>query len=146
MTQFTNVSFPISYWSSLTPDTADIIVISGFPNQVQVGTYIIVDELSFDFSSAIEEPVSDPSVVAGQNFPNPASSSTFFPLTITSGSEITIYLYDVLGKEVKTTGYGFLSPGEHRLEISVADLPDGIYQYSIRGSDFINSGKLIVNK
>jgi hypothetical protein len=111
-----------------------------------VGSYLIVDELTFGFATSIDEPINYSSAVVGKNFPNPASSSTFLPLTLTKGSDIHSCLYDLLGNEVKTTSYGFLNPGEHTLEIFVADLPDGIYQYSIRGNDFINSGKLIVNK
>ena len=47
--------FPISYISSLTPDSATVMIIAGNFLGAQLGTEIIVDELSFNCLTGIDE-------------------------------------------------------------------------------------------
>lgn len=130
--QYTCIDFPIKYQSLLLPDSASIIIMSGLVGNTHVGTNIIVDELSFVFGVGINEQTNTSSVIVAQNFPNPASSSTSLPVKIPKGADVTLYLYDILGNELKKTNYGFLNSGEHNLIISLDDLPNGIYQIQLK--------------
>lgn len=141
---FTCFTFPIMYQSTLTPDTATITIMAGSSSNVQVGTEIIVDELSFDFSTDVTELTTQAMASLGQNIPNPAIGSTDFPLILNNGSETVLHLFDFLGKEVKTTPFGFLEAGNHNIHLSVDELSPGVYYCNIVGNNFTLSKKIIV--
>ncbi len=111
-----------------------------------MGTEIIVDQLSFDFSSSTDiKEFSDQEMASlGQNIPNPAVTSTSFPLQLNKGSTISLHLYDCLGNEVKSDSFGLLNAGNHNIVVSVNDLPSGIYQCCIMGDGFMLTKKIIV--
>jgi hypothetical protein len=62
----------------------------------------------------------------GQNYPNPAKGKTFIEVQFSS-PQATLTIYNVLGKQVD-----FLQI-EHsgKFVINVADLPDGVYMYTL---------------
>lgn len=143
--QFTCFTFPITYQSPLVPDSANIMVIAGKSGVTLVGTHIIIDDLTFGLSTDIEESIMPSSATLGRSFPNPASSSASLPLNLQKASEITLRIFDVLGKEVKAVSFGFLEKGDHLLDISLEDLPAGIYQYAVNGDGFSLADKITVN-
>ena len=49
----------------------------------------------------------------GNNFPNPFNSVTTIPVDVPSPSNITLIVYDMLGREVTTLYSGAIEPGRH---------------------------------
>ena len=49
----------------------------------------------------------------GQNFPNPFNPSTTIPVAVPENAEVTLKLYNILGREVKTIYAGRLDAGRH---------------------------------
>ena len=143
--QFECFTMPLSYLSSELPDSATIMIIAGDFGNAQIGTEIIIDEISFTCETGINETVIPESAIVGKNYPNPAGRSTSIPLKLNKGSTVTLHLFDVLGKEVKTISYGFLNAGENTLTLLVNDLAAGIYQCKIVGDNFTVTTKIAVN-
>lgn len=86
-----------------------------------------------------------------QNFPNPFNPSTMINYSIPNNSLVSIVIYDLLGREVKTLinteqnagNYQVLWNGDNNYGSKVSS---GTYFYSIRSSDFHQVRKMILLK
>jgi hypothetical protein len=81
-----------------------------------------------------------------QNFPNPFNPSTTIKFSIPKASDISIKLYDVLGREVKTLFTDKIEAGLHSLEFDASDLPSGVYFYSLGYEEYSLTKKLLLLK
>lgn len=83
-----------------------------------------------------------------QNFPNPFNPSTTIEFSIPAGAEINslvlIKLYDVLGNEVRTIFDEVKEPGNYKVIFNAADLPSGVYFYTLMTEDFSSTKKLML--
>ncbi len=74
-----------------------------------------------------------------QNFPNPFNPSTTIQFALPGQAEVTIKLYDLLGREVATLVNEEYQPGEYKLLFEAGELASGVYFYRIQAKD--SSGK-----
>jgi uncharacterized protein (DUF1501 family) len=75
--------------------------------------------------------------------PNPFREA--LDVTFTSGNErVLVSLFDGLGRQVKVVSDRLLSAGEHRLSISVADLPNGTYFVHLTLAGGVRTTKRVV--
>jgi hypothetical protein len=69
----------------------------------------------------------------GQNMPNPASTRTIIPYTLSEpGSQVVIQLLDTRGTVVATFDQGSREAGEHSATIDIATLTPGTYLYQLK--------------
>jgi hypothetical protein len=78
-----------------------------------------------------------PDFVLGQNFPNPFNSTTVIEYRLPSSSMVTVELFDVTGRPVRTLTSAFLPAGTHRIAWDGRNddgegLSSGVYAYRIR--------------
>ena len=81
-----------------------------------------------------------------QNYPNPFKSSTKISFVITENGHTSLIVYDILGNEVTTLVNGKKVAGEYELEFDAKGLPAGIYYYQLRGENYLQTIKMIINK
>lgn len=81
-----------------------------------------------------------------QNYPNPFNPSTTISYSLTSAGNVTLKIYDVLGKEVKALVHEYQASGQHKVVFRAADLPSGVYIYTLRAGAFTQSKKLMLLK
>lgn len=62
-----------------------------------------------------------------QNYPNPFNSSTVFTFTIKKRGEITLSIYNQLGKKVADLLHGEKEPGPYNISWQAGDIATGIY-------------------
>lgn len=75
-------------------------------------------------------------------YPNPASSIINFVINSYSVDIATIYLYDIYGTVIKT---GTIPIGSYRQVLHVADIPPGVYYWSISSeSGLFDKGLIII--
>ena len=79
-------------------------------------------------------------------FPNPFSSTTSFSLNLSDEQYVNIELNDMLGKKVATIYSGILPNGLHDFTINSHGLTDGVYLYRIQGTDFMETGKVVLKR
>ena len=138
-------------------------------NQPSSGTSIMIDvEISYDLDmgitnwdqskgnylfyntinpvGVINEDIVPDDFVLFQNYPNPFNPSTIIKYAIGSRQFITLRVYDVIGKEIKTLVDEELSAGEYRVVFNASELPSGIYFAQLRSGNFIQSKKMILLK
>jgi len=81
-----------------------------------------------------------------QNYPNPFNSKTNIRFSLPRNSFITLKVYDVLGREVRTLVSGIKSSGIHNVEFDASELNSGIYIYTLRSGEKSISRKMILIK
>ncbi|NOY77021.1 MAG: hypothetical protein GXO76_04035 [Calditrichaeota bacterium] len=85
----------------------------------------------FDVDTSAESPsVLPENFTLEQNYPNPVSAkngfSTTLQFTVSRPAQVNIYLYDVLGRRVRTLFQGKATAGENRVQANLRGLPAGM--------------------
>jgi hypothetical protein len=78
-----------------------------------------------------------------QNYPNPFNSTTNMSFTLPVQSEVSLQVFDALGKRVATLVAEELPAGQHRVSWN-ADLPSGVYFYKLQAGSFSDTKKLML--
>ena len=71
------------------------------------------------------------SFTMSQNYPNPVNGTTRFELNLNANSDVTVELYNVLGKLVKTETLNNLNAGSNVITLDLAGFNAGLYTYSV---------------
>lgn len=81
-----------------------------------------------------------------QNIPNPATGSTSVNFKIVKTNTVSLSVYDVTGKLMKTIDEGNLSSGMHTIIVETANLGAGIYFYTLTVGDQKMTKKMTIMK
>jgi len=84
--------------------------------------------------------------ILNQNYPNPFNPVTRITYTVPATSNISLVVYDVSGREIKTLVNGVETPGNYTVQFDGTDLSSGVYFYVISANNFIETKKLILLK
>jgi glucose/arabinose dehydrogenase len=80
----------------------------------------------------------------GQNYPNPTSGKTQIDFTVSQTSSVSIDVYDVTGRKIKSVLSGNVEQGDHTIELADLDkFADGSYFYKM---DVKQEGKLVYSE
>ena len=118
-----------------------------------VGTNGVILKTTSGGISWVEEERKPVSFMLSQNYPNPFSTTTTVPVQVKKNvqrnsrdNELTLSLYDLLGRKVKSIFTGALSPGEHEIAFDASNLQSGIYFVKALGLDDAQFIKVCVKK
>ena len=67
-----------------------------------------------------------------QNYPNPFNPSTILSYQIPSSGHISLKIYDILGKEIKTLVNQKQQAGNYEISFDAKNLPSGVYFYQLK--------------
>ena len=81
-----------------------------------------------------------------QNYPNPFNPTTIIKYEIPKTSLVTLKIYDILGRVVKTLVNEKESIGSYKVEFNASRLASGIYFYRIQAGDYVQTKKMILLK
>ena len=81
-----------------------------------------------------------------QNYPNPFNPSTTIKYQIPNAGNVTLKVFDILGREVTTLVDEFKNEGRYEVTFNASKLASGVYIYKIQSGDFVNSKKMILIK
>jgi uncharacterized protein (DUF1501 family) len=79
-------------------------------------------------------------------FPNPAKDKTTINFKVNSSYHVNIDLFNNSGKKIRAMVDGVYNPGEHMVEVDVADLAAGTYVYQMRTGFYKEAKKLVILK
>lgn len=82
----------------------------------------------------------------GQNYPNPFNASTKISFSLPDSRPVSLKVYDLLGREVRTLVNGQTPEGSHTVTFDGSELPSGIYFYRLKAGDFTNTKILTLLK
>ena len=83
-----------------------------------------------------------------QNYPNPFNPSTIIKYSIGQSSQVSIKVYNILGREVAVLMNEQKNPGEYELTFNSAkyNLASGVYFYKLSGGGFTSAKKMLLIK
>ena len=81
-----------------------------------------------------------------QNYPNPFNPITKIQYEIPVEGKVSIKVYDILGREIKTLLDNYLKPGKYEIEWNADNFVSGIYFYQLKANSFIQTKKMILLK
>ncbi|MEO8398309.1 MAG: T9SS type A sorting domain-containing protein [Ignavibacteriaceae bacterium] len=81
-----------------------------------------------------------------QNYPNPFNPTTTITYSIPQDNFVTIKVYNVLGNEVATLVNEQITSGSHKIDFNANKLSSGVYYYTIKAGNFVDTKKLILLK
>ncbi|MGE5845901.1 MAG: T9SS type A sorting domain-containing protein [Ignavibacteria bacterium] len=81
-----------------------------------------------------------------QNYPNPFNPSTTIRYQIPQRGFVSLEIYNLLGEEIKTLVNEEQSAGTYNIEFNGETLSSGIYFYTLKSGNFIETKKFILLK
>ena len=139
-------------WPQYVSSTDPYMEMKATPNGVQKG----IRTAKCDFwdqaagfvtgKSENQNPVGSLNFRLFQNYPNPFNPGTIIRYDIPKEAFVSIKLYDLLGKEIKTLVEENLHAGSYSYNLDGSKLPSGIYFYKIIAGSFSSTKKMILLK
>jgi len=81
-----------------------------------------------------------------QNYPNPFNPTTTITFDLPSKSNVSLVIYDILGKEVMKLADGEYEPGSYNFTADLSNLASGIYVYRVKAGTFTDVKKMVLTK
>jgi len=81
-----------------------------------------------------------------QNYPNPFNPATIITYQLPKSGSVTLKIYDMLGKEVKTLVNEQKEMGKYTVQFDASSLASGMYVYRLRANDFTSTKKMLLLK
>jgi hypothetical protein len=99
------------------------------------GTYAIIDDLSWDGTSGIDNIINGNSLNLEEASPNPAYDRTEIKYSVPSTAKVNLTIYDITGRIVKVLVNEIQTAGRYKAILNASDLQAGqyIYQLDISG-------------
>ena len=115
----------------------------------QGGSYI--GEIGFWYQpgwilTGVDEDDFPKSFSIGQNYPNPFNPVTTFAYTVPTQSRVSIVIYDVTGRVVRTLVDEEIEPGRHQTVLRATGLPSGVYFARMVSGKFTDTRKITLLK
>lgn len=88
----------------------------------------------------------EPGLTLLQNYPNPFNPNTVISYSIDRDDHISLELFDMHGKQIRCIKNGYQSAGHYKIEVSVGDLPSGVYIYQLRSGNSKIQKKMLLIK
>jgi len=77
-------------------------------------------------------------------YPNPFNSSTLITYSLPVTSQVSLKLFDLVGREISTMFEGFKQAGLHTIKLNANYLPSGLYLVRLNVSDHVFTRKVML--
>jgi predicted lipoprotein with Yx(FWY)xxD motif len=169
VTEVDNYGFEVELYESRTNHWNKIGFVAGAGNSNSPKYYEFVDRLhhngailvyklkqidnngSFSYSNKVEVDITPKKFVLYQNYPNPFNPTTKINYSIPAADPdskasqgITLKIYDILGREVRTLVSKKEKPGNYEVEFNASKFASGIYFYELKTKKFRSIKKMIL--
>lgn len=108
----------------------DRIVALYYEDEGDDTTFVVLDD--FMVTSQRDGNILTPHYSLSQNYPNPFNPTTTIPFSLSSSGIITITVYDILGRKIRTlVDNTYYQKGLHEIVFEASNLPGGVYIYTL---------------
>ncbi len=98
-------------------------------------------------ATVIETSVGQPqNYMLAQNYPNPFNPTTVISYQLSAVSNVSLKVYDILGREVATLVNEKQNAGSYSVTFDGSRLASGVYFYKLAAGNFVSVKKLVVLK
>ena len=81
-----------------------------------------------------------------QNYPNPFNPLTTISITLSGSQEVSLKVYDLLGREIQTLQSGILNSGVHKFSFNGSQLTSGVYFVKLVSGNYSETKKMVLMK
>ncbi len=81
-----------------------------------------------------------------QNYPNPFNPQTTVRFDIAERSQAELSLFNMLGKEISKYELGLLNAGQYEYKYDMSKFPSGVYFYTLKAGNFVQTRKMMLVK
>lgn len=81
-----------------------------------------------------------------QNYPNPFNPSTKIQFALPVVGNVSLTVFDMLGREVATLVNGMKDAGTHTVPFNARNLASGLYFYTLKSGSFVETKKMMLMK
>jgi hypothetical protein len=78
--------------------------------------------------------------------PNPSSGLCNVTLELADAIDVSVEVFDVIGKKVQSNSYKGLNAGNHRIILDLGHLETGMYYVNLKGQNFELHKPLIIER
>lgn len=104
---------------------------------------VLIDSISISDKS-LEPPITE--YLLQQNYPNPFNTLTTIEYQIPFQTNVSLKLYDILGREVSTLVNEQKSAGRYEVNFNENNLSSGVYFYTLRTDNYFQVNKMTLLK
>ncbi|MCB1060092.1 MAG: T9SS type A sorting domain-containing protein [Calditrichaeota bacterium] len=149
-------SFPSGFWTYIFADNcdadtrfrADSLYLPGGANFNIDLLQEAWDCVSCQVTGIGETPVTElpSSITLHPNYPNPFNPTTEISFELPRATNVSLRVFDLLGREVAVLVNGDMSAGAHRVEFNGKELASGVYFYRLDAGEFSRTRKMVLLK
>jgi hypothetical protein len=81
-----------------------------------------------------------------QNYPNPFNPNTVISYQLSAVSNVSLKVYDILGREIRTLVDGIQKAGEHTINFNASSLSSGVYFYRLTAGQLVSQRTMVLIK
>jgi hypothetical protein len=125
---------------------------TGVPNQWPMYSHDNLMTRNYNFVDRVtaitdDAPLPLPkSAILKQNYPNPFNSSTIIEYTLPKREQVTVSVYDILGRKIKNIDEGIYPAGNRQISLNMGDYASGVYYVILNTEDTHITRKLVLLK
>ncbi len=117
-----------------------------YTRDLGTGEGIELKKIFLNVVSVDDLPTNPEGYSLSQNYPNPFNPETTIRFEIAEEQNVSIKIYDILGKLVATALNKNLEAGSHQVTFDASALSSGTYIYRMTAGSFSESGKMLLLK
>jgi len=110
------------------------------------GTVHYMDGIAVDILTGVSEKPLPIAYSLGQNYPNPFNPTTLIRYSLPASGQVSLAIYDVLGREVAALVDARQESGYYETEWDATGFSSGVYFYRIHAGDYVDMKKLVLMK
>ena len=128
--------------------TADML---GFRNVTLVNGDFLKEHIVVENPAGLSDTGTPVAYDLNQNFPNPFNPTTTISFTIPENETISLRIYDILGRNVRTLVEGGYAAGSYNIVWDATDMSGntvsaGVYFYTIRAGSYVETKRMLFMK
>jgi hypothetical protein len=102
---------------------------------------------AFEYSPLLEVDAGMPKIFElSQNYPNPFNPTTVISYQLPVASEVSIKVFDMLGREVATLVNKWQEAGRYQVTFNAVSLSSSVYFYRLQAGNFVQTKKMLLIK
>lgn len=128
-------------------ETSAIITYRGVADTV----YFVVDTTDYLTTGIEDDSPTNKTIIPSeylleQNYPNPFNPITTITYQLPKSGSVTLKIFDVLGREVKTLVNEQKEMGRYTVTFNASSFASGMYVYQLRANDYTSTKKMLLLK